>query len=148
MKYKYLVLLFLIPSSLTFAQGTDTSADTQQTQLEGKIHSFDNLLNVVITTSLTGLSLTGATFLMRVIKNEEGDIRAIQISKAKKSLIRAFILFLACTVFIFVFDFIEILYSSTLSVLILDLIISYSLFFTGLAYLTFAAKEIYVTQAK
>ena len=148
MKYKYLVLLFLIPSSLTFAQGTDTSADTQQTQLEAKIHSFDNLLNVVITTSLTGLSLTGATFLMRVIKNEEGDIRAIQISKAKKSLIRAFILFLACTVFIFVFDFVEILYSSTLSVLILDLIISYSLFFAGLAYLTFAAKEIYVTQAK
>ena len=149
-KIQLIILGTLIASVFSFysafAQGSDTNM--QQTELEAKINKLDNLLNISITGSLTGLSLTGSTFLMRLIKNEEDDRHEKQILNAKKSLVKAFVLFLACTVAIFVFDFIEIVYNASLLMLTLDLAISYGLFFSGLAFLTFAAKEIYITQAK
>ena len=151
-KIQLIILGFLIVNSfsfyIAFAQESNTNTAMEQTKLEKKVIELDHLLNTTIPASLTGLSLTGATFLMRVIKIEEEDIVKKQIFSAKKNLVKAFVLFLSCTVSIFVFDFIEVIYYVPLLVLILDLVVSYILFFVGLVYLVFAAKEIYVTQAR
>ena len=151
-KIQLIILGALIVNSFSFcgalAQESDTNTGMQQTKIERKVIELDELLNTTIPASLTGLSLTGATFLMRVIKSEEDDIVKKQIFSAKKNLVKAFVLFLACTVSIFVFDFIEVIYYVPLLVLILDLVVSYGLFFAGLVFLVFAAKEIYVTQAR
>jgi hypothetical protein len=151
-KIQLIILGALIVYSFSFyaasAQEYNTNMTMQQTKLEGKINELDNLLGTAIPASLTGLSLTGATFLMRVVQGEENDIVKNAILNAKKNLVKAFVLFLACTVAIFVFDFIEIIYHVPFFVLILDLAITYGLFFTGLGYLASAAKEIYATQGK
>ena len=151
-KIKLIILGALIVNGFSFcgalAQESDTNTGSQQTKFEKKVIELDNLLSTTIPVSLTGLSLTGATFLMRVVKIEEEDIVKKQIFSAKKNLVTAFVLFLACTVAIFVFDFIEIIYYVALLVLILDFVVSYVLFFLGLVFLVFAAKEIYVTQAR
>ena len=147
-----IVLGFLIVNSfsfyIAFAQESNTNTGMEQTKFEGKINELDNLLGTAIPASLTGLSLTGATFLMRVVKSEEDDIIKKEIFNAKKNLVKAFVLFLACTASIFVFDFIEVIYQVPFLVLILDLGITYILFFSGLVFLAVAARDIYRTQAK
>ncbi len=148
----FIILILLASSALwfypAFAQNTNTSLEN--TGLNEKINQFDHLLNIGISAPLTALSLTGATFLTRSPKDNNEDSRHIQlIDGAKRNLIKAFVIFLACTITIFVFDFIELLLTtSPIIVEIVDLLISYSLLFSGFAYLAVAAKKMYRTQVK
>ena len=92
-KIQLIILGALIVNSFSFcgalAQESDTNTGMQQTKFERKVIELDELLNTTIPASLTGLSLTGATFLMRVIKSEEDDILKKQIFSAKKNLSKA-----------------------------------------------------------
>ncbi len=133
-----------------FAQDMGNSTDLEKTKLETKISEFNNLLNIGITAPMTALSLTGATFLSRSAKNESDDLVYSQLIRdAKKNLIKAFILFLACTIAIFVFDFIQ-LFLIVPHILFgfISLMIQYPLLFVGFGYLAVAAKKMYITQAK
>ena len=149
-----IILLVLISGVLwfhsAFAQDANTNFGLEKTELEEKINAFDHLLNIGISAPLTALSLTGATFLTRSSKTDRDDPTYTQlIQGAKKNLIKAFVLFLACTIAIFTFDFIELLLNASIIVVeIIDLAISYSLLFAGFAYLANAAKKMYLTQAK
>ena len=107
-------------------------------------------MNIGIAAPLTALALTGATFLTRTGKNGDEDSRyTLLMEHAKKNLIKAFVIFLACTIAIFIFDFIELLTTSSIVVIeIVDLGITYSLLFVGFAYLAVAAHKMYLTQAK
>lgn len=151
--------IFIIPILLSssalwfypaFAQNTNTNTSLENTGFNEKINQFDHLLNIGISAPLTALSLTGATFLTRSTKENNGDSRHIQLMDgAKRNLIKAFVLFLACTIIIFIFDFIELLLTtSPVIVEIVDLVISYSLLFSGFAHLVIAAKKMYRTQVK
>ncbi len=150
----FIILILLASSALwfypAFAQNTNTNTSLENTGLNEKINQFDHLLNIGISAPLTALSLTGATFLTRSTKENNGDSRHIQLMDgAKRNLIMAFVIFLACTIVIFVFDFIELLLTtSPVIVEIVDLVISYSLLFSGFAYLVVAAKKMYRTQVK
>ncbi len=150
----FIILILLASSALWFypasAQNTNTNTSLENTGLNEKINQFDHLLNIGISAPLTALSLTGATFLTRSTKENNGDSRHIQLMDgAKRNLIKAFVIFLACTIVIFVFDFIELLLTtSPVIVEIVDLVISYSLLFSGFAYLVVAAKKMYRTQVK
>ena len=123
----FIILILLASSALwfypVFAQNTNTSLEN--TGLNEKINQFDHLLNIGISAPLTALSLTGATFLTRSTKENNGDSRHIQLMDgAKRNLIKAFVIFLACTITIFVFDFIELLLTtSPIIVEIVDLLI-------------------------
>jgi len=149
-----IIFLVLISGGLWFysASAQDSSANSglERTGLGAKINEFDHLLNIGISAPLTALSLTGATFLTRSSKSDTEDPRYTQLmTSAKKNLIKAFVIFLACTIAIFVFDFIELLLTnSPIFVEIVDLAISYSLLFAGFGYLAIAAKKMYLTQAK
>jgi len=155
MNKKNAVIFVLLISSVlwfypAFAQDTSTNLGLENTPLRDKINAFDHLLNIGVVAPLTALSLTGATFLTRSSKIDSEDSAYTQLMHgAKKNLIRAFVLFLACTIAVFVFDFIELLLTTSIIVVgIIDLLVSYSLLFSGFAYLTIAAKKMYLTQAK
>lgn len=112
------------------------------------LFDLDNELNPTITATLTGLSLTGASFLMSVARGAN-DSEALQIHLTKKHFIKAFFMFLLCTIILFVFDFIEILdQKDTLLYIILDVIITFTLFGIGVYYLAMAAKQLYATYGK
>jgi hypothetical protein len=149
-----IILVLLISTGLWFysasAQDVGANSGSDKTQLSEKLIQFDHLLNIGISAPLTALSLTGATFLTRVSKSDSEDsVHTKLMDDAKKNLIKAFVLFLACTIFIFTFDFIELLFTNSIVVLaMIDLGISYSLLFVGFAYLANAAKKMYLTQAK
>jgi len=133
-----------------FAQDTNVNPSLEQAGLAAKISAFDHLLNIGIAAPLTALSLTGATFLTRSSKSDSEDPEYTQlIHDAKKYLIKAFVIFLACTIAIFVFDFIELLLTTSLVIVeLVDLVITYALLFAGFGHLTVAAKKMYRTQAK
>jgi hypothetical protein len=149
-----IILILLISSGLWFysasAQDAGASSGLDKTRLSEKLIQFDHLLNIGISAPLTALSLTGATFLTRSSKSEsENPVHTKLMDEAKKNLIKAFVLFLACTIVIFSFDFIELLLTNSIIILaIIDLGTSYSLLFVGFAYLANAAKKMYLTQAK
>lgn len=149
-----IIFIILICSGLWFfsasAQELKTDPGVEETEFAVKINSFDHLLNIGIAAPLTALSLTGATFLTRTSKSEGEDPTSEKlIHEAKKSLIRAFVLFLACTIAIFVFDFLELLLATSPVVLeLVDLVVSYSLLFAGFGNLSVAAKKMYLTQGK
>ena len=149
-----IILVLLISGGLwfysAFAQDTNTNSGLEKSVLAERLSSFDHLLNIGIAAPLTALSLTGATFLTRTGKNENEDSTYTQsLEHAKRNLIKAFVIFLACTIAIFVFDFIELLLTTSIVIVeIIDLAITYSLLFAGFAYLAVAAKEMYRTQAK
>jgi len=149
-----IIMILLISSGLwfysAFAQEDNAIPSLEKTGIPTKIHDFDHLLNIGIAAPLTALSLTGATFLTRTGKSENEDSTYTHLlEQAKKNLIKAFVIFLACTIVIFVFDFIELLLPiSIIIVEIIDLMISYSLLFIGFAYLAIAASKMYRTQAK
>jgi hypothetical protein len=153
---KKIIIFFvlLISGGLWFysasAQDTSNSTGLEQTGFEAKLFQFDHLLNIGVSAPLTALSLTGATFLTRTYKSDSDDpVYTKLMDGAKKSLIKAFVIFLACTISIFVFDFIELLLSNShFIVVFVDLVISYSLLFSGFAYLANAAKKMYLTQVK
>ena len=149
-----IVLIVLISGGFWFfsvsAQDTNANPNQEKTGFGEKIIAFDHLLNIGVSAPLTALALTGATFLTRSSKSDSEDpIYTQLIRDAKKNLIKAFVLFLACTIAIFVFDFIELLLSTPIIIVeIIDLGISYSLLFSGFAYLANAAKKMYLTQVK
>jgi len=133
-----------------FAQDVNTNSGQEKSGLDQRLNAFDHLLNIGITAPLTALSLTGATFLTRTGKNGNEDSTYTHlIEHAKKNLIKAFVVFLACTIVIFIFDFIELLLPINIIIVeILDLVITYTLLFVGFTYLTVAAQKMYLTQAK
>ncbi len=149
-----IILVLLISTGLWFysasAQDSNTDSGQENSKLAEKLGAFDHLLNIGISAPLTALSLTGATFLTRTGKNENEDATYTHLlEQAKKNLIKAFVIFLACTITIFAFDFIELLLPVTvIPVEILDLAITYALLFFGFAYLAVAANNMYRTQAK
>lgn len=149
-----IILIFLISGGFwlypAFAQDANTNYSQEKSGLAERLSSFDHLLNIGIAAPLTALSLTGATFLTRTGKNENDDsIHTSLLEHAKKNLIKAFVIFLACTIVIFIFDFIELLLPIPIIVVeIIDLVITYSLLFAGFAYLAIAARKMYRTQAK
>ena len=153
---KKIVVIFVVLVSVGLwfysasAQDTGTNSGLERTGFVERISEFDHLLNIGIAAPLTALSLTGATFLTRSSKNDTEDPRHTQLmSSAKKNLIKAFVIFLACTIVIFVFDFIELLLNNaTIIVEIVDLAVSYSLLFAGFGYLAIAARKMYLTQNK
>ena len=108
------------------------------------IDELDNLLNTTVTATLTGLSLAGATFLVRTFNDEE-DETTKYARKAQKDFIKAFFMFLICTISIFVFDFLEIIIrKSSLYVLVPDIIITYGFFGVGIMYLIKSARDIHI----
>lgn len=149
-----IILILLISGGLwfypAFAQDANTNSGQEKSGLAERLASFDHLLNIGIAAPLTALSLTGATFLTRTSKNENEDSTYTHLlEQAKKNLIKAFVIFLACTIIIFVFDFIELLLPTPIVIVeIIDLAISYSLLFIGFTYLANAANKMYRTQAK
>jgi len=149
-----IIFVLLISSGLGFysasAQDTNANSGLEKTGLGAKINEFDHLLNIGVSAPMTALSLTGATFLTRSFKGDSEDPRYTKlIHDAKNYLITAFVIFLACTIAIFVFDFIELLLTtSPVIVEIVDLVITYGLLFAGFGNLTVAAQKMYLTQVK
>jgi len=149
-----IIIVLLISSGLwfysVFAQDDNAVPSLEKTGIPSKIHDFDHLLNIGISAPLTALSLTGATFLTRTGKDSnENSTYTKLIEQAKKNLIKAFVIFLACTIAIFVFDFIELLLPTPSVIIeIVDLGITYALLFAGFGYLSNAARKMYLTQAR
>ena len=133
-----------------FAQDANANSILDIPGFEEKLNAFDHLLNIGVVAPLTALALTGASFLSRSSENNNKDPSNTKLmDMARKNLIKAFVIFLSCTITVFVFDFFEVMTSySRILVLIFDLVLSYSLLFIGFAYLAVAAKKMYLTQAK
>jgi hypothetical protein len=146
-----IVLVLLISSGFWFysAFAQDTNSSQDRSGLVERLTQFDNLLNIGVSAPLTALALTGATFLTR-FPSEDDNVRHSQLmNKAKKNLIKAFVLFLACTIVIFIFDFIQLLGpKSFILIEIMNVGITYPLLFAGFGYLAIAARNMYITQAK
>lgn len=146
-----IILVILISSGLWFysAFAQDTNSNQEKSTLVERLTQFDNLLNIGVAAPLTALALTGATFLTR-FPSEDDNVRYSQLmNKAKKNLIKAFVLFLACTIAIFIFDFIQLLGPKSFIIIeIINVGITYPLLFAGFGYLAIAARNMYITQAK
>ena len=126
-------------NDFAFAQNTVIPQD----DFMNRIDQLDDLLTITVTASLTGLSIAAATFLGRSFGDEEEETKNHMIH-AQKDLIKAFGRFLACTIFIFVFDFLEILGGKpSYFVIVLDIIITYGLFGFGIWHLIKSSKEIF-----
>jgi uncharacterized membrane protein len=134
----------------TFAQSDVTAQNnvTAQNDSPKAIDELDKLLSTQVTATLTGLSLAGATFLVRTFKGEESETK-LHTQQAQKNFIKAFVMFLICTIFIFIFDFIEIIgVGPNIFALFLDFIITYGFFGIGNMYLIKSAREMYVMYGK
>jgi len=133
-----------------FAQNANATSIPNISGFEEKLDAFDHLLNIGVVAPLTALALTGASFLSRSSESYNKDPSNTKLmDMARKNLIKAFVIFLSCTITVFVFDFFEVMTSySRILVLIFDLVLSYSLLFIGFAYLAVAAKKMYLTQAR
>jgi adenosine/AMP kinase len=147
MKKLTFFVLIIFASSLidyAFAQNDMTSQD----DFTKRIDDLDNLLSTQVTATLTGLSLSGAAFLVRTFKNEESETKR-HTQQAQKNFIKAFSMFLICTISIFIFDFLEILGKEpNIYVLFFDLIITYGFFGVGITYLIKSAKEMFIMYGK
>ena len=118
-----------------------------QKDLLDKVLDLDNELNPTVTATLTGLSLTGASFLMSLARTTS-DSESNQIHIIKKHFIKAFFMFLVCTIILFIFDFIEILEAHIVLYVLLDVIITFTFFGLGVIFLARAAKNLYSTYGK
>ena len=119
-------------------------AQNDMTAQDESTKTIDDLLTTSVTATLTGLSIAGATFLGRSFSDEEGETKKHTI-QAQKNFIKAFSMFLICTIAIFVFDFLEILGKEpNIYVLFLDLITTYGFFGVGIMYLIKSAREMYI----
>jgi len=141
-KICWIFFVIIIFSSLLF---NNASAQNDDSQSELKtIGELDDLLSTQVTATLTGLSLAGATFLVRTFKDEENELK-IHTHQAQKNFIKSFVMFLMSTIAIFIFDFLEILIKQPqLYALVLDLIITYGFFSVGIVYLIKSAREIHL----
>lgn len=81
--------------------------------------------------------------MVRITKDDVTEVEVRNITLARKNFIKAFVMFLSCVVILFVFDFIEIIQGETGSVLIADLVFTYTTFGIGLAYLVRAARRLH-----
>jgi len=105
----FALVLVLAASSIysVFAQN-DIKDTIIQKDFMDKVLDLDNELNPTVTATLTGLSLTGASFLMSLARTTN-DSESNKIHIIKKHFIKAFFMFLVCTLVLFIFDFIEIM---------------------------------------
>jgi len=144
----FALVLVLTASSIysVFAQN-DIKDTIIQKDLMDKVLDLDNELNPAVTATLTGLSLTGASFLMSLARTTN-DSESNKIHIIKKHFIKAFFMFLVCTIVLFIFDFIEIMETHLVFYVILDVIITFSFFGLGVIYLARAAKQLYSTYGK
>jgi len=142
-----IVLIFTLSLIFpAFAQNTTNNTSSRQSIVD-KALELDNELNPTITATLTGLSLTGASFLMSLTQSGNvGDKNKIHL--IKKYFIKAFFMFLLCTLSLFVFDFIEILEKNIVLYVLLDVVITFLLFGIGVIYLARAAKLLYSTYGR
>jgi hypothetical protein len=140
-----IMILVVSPTSLVYAQNSVENVNFSKS-IEAKVQKLDDSMSPQITATLAALSLTGATFLVNILKNANQDSEIINIDLAKKSFIKAFYLFLMCAITIFAFDFIQTLFEQhIIGEAFLDILITYSLFGFGTFYLVSAAKALYVT---
>ena len=121
-----------------FAQNQDSWINNEQEKIR-KFNELDGLLTAQIMATLTGLSLAGASFLVRVNKNET----TVNIEHARKNLIKSLMFYLTCLAAIFVFDSMEILFESKILIMISDIVVTYGLFGIGSFYLVRGARGIY-----
>jgi len=143
-----IVLVLAVSSVYSVYAQNNVGNIIDKKDLVDRLFELDNELNPTITATLTGLSLTGASFLMSVARGAS-DSEAIQIHLTKKYFIKAFFMFLLCTIILFVFDFIEILNpKNAVTYVLLDVIITFTLFGFGVIYLSRAAKQLYFTYGK
>ena len=136
------ILLF----DLAYSQ-EDIKTEPAPTDLARKLDKLDNLLTAATTVSLAGLSMAAASFLIRSPSGENENY-SLHIQTARKRFIIAFVLLVACTATIFIFDFVEVLWEFNLIIVILDTVFTYGLFGMRLPLLVKGVKEIYVSQAK
>ena len=143
------MILVLVVSSVYSVSAQSDVVNTMDNKDDNeKYRALDNILNPTISATLTGLSLTGGTFLVNLTRNTSETVTN-HIHIARKSFIKAFFMFLICTILLFVFDFIEILdEKNILTYIILDVIITYILFGIGAWYLVNAAKQLYSTYGR
>lgn len=142
-----MVLVLALSSTYSANAQTDVKNTIIQKDLIDKILDLDDELNPTVTATLTGLSLTGASFLMSLAR-VTSDSESNQIHNIKKNFIKAFFMFLVCTIILFIFDFIEILETHIVLYVILDVIITFAFFGLGVNYLARAAKQLYSTYGK
>ena len=145
----FAMVLILAVSSIYSVSAQGDFENTLSTKIsKDKIIALDNILNPGISATLTGLSLTGGTFLVNLARNNDEAVIS-HINRARKYFIKAFFMFLICTLVLFVFDFIEIYDEPEIvTYTLLDVIVSYAFFGLGAAYLVNAAKELYSTYGK
>lgn len=137
-----------VSSIYSVSAQNDVGNTIDKKDLIDKVLDLDNELTPTITATLTGLSLTGASFLMSLARNTT-DSDTIQIHLTKKYFIKAFFMFLLCTIVLFIFDFLEILNEKNVILyVILDVIITFTFFGIGIVYLVRAAKQLYTTYGK
>ena len=144
----FVVLVLMISmSDSAFAQNDIES--TTKKDLMNKMDDLDNSLNPVITATLTGLSLTGASFLVNSLRTKNESEESNHINSAKKHFIKAFFMFIICTIVLLTFDFLQIINArNARELIILDVAITYTLFGIGVVYLVSAAKHLYFTYGK
>lgn len=142
-------IVFVLAVSSIYSVSAQTDIENKMDKNTVKILALDDVMIPSITATLTGLSLTGASFLVNLTRNTGESSDADHVRMARKFFIKAFFMFLICTIVLFVFDFLEILseHYDQLYV-ILDVIISHVLFGIGVVYLIKAAIQLYVTYGK
>lgn len=114
-----------------------------------KITKLDDFLIPTISATLSALSLTGASFLVSLERGGSQDQNTARIGLARKSFINAFFMFLMCTIGIFLFDFLEILYVQYIVIAtIMDILITYAFFAVGTVYLVKAARGLHFTYGR
>jgi hypothetical protein len=124
-----------------FAQ-SDIGNMLQENQEKG-LSQLDNTLTPQISATLAGLSLTGGTFLVNLTRTTSENV-SNHIQIARKSFIKAFFMFLICTISLFVFDALEIVNEKNIiTYIFFDVVVSYVLFGIGALYLVNAAKQLY-----
>ncbi len=143
----FVIVLMFTTSFIYFVFAQSDIENTTNIQVD-KSNRLDDTLTPTITATLTGLSLTGGTFLVNLSQRTNENI-SNHIHLARKSFIRAFFMFLICTIVLFAFDFLEIVDEKNISLYALaDVVASYALFGIGAMNLVIAAKHLYSTYGK
>ncbi|QLH10700.1 hypothetical protein DSQ20_03820 [Nitrosarchaeum sp. AC2] len=137
-----MVLILTVSSICSVSAQSDIENIQKDIRIEKSL-SLDNILNPQIAATLTGLSLTGGTFLVNLTRSNNDD-NTYHINVARKSFIKAFFMFLICTIVLFLFDFLEIIdEKNAVMYTFIDVAVSYALFGFGALFLVSAAKHLY-----
>jgi uncharacterized membrane protein len=143
----FAIILVLSASSI-YSVYAESKID-REIAFENQVLDLDNSLTPPISATLTGLSLTGASFLVNIARSSNEDSDAAHIRLARKFFIKAFFMFLICTIALFIFDFIQILsHLDPVLITLVDIIITFALFSIGVVYLSRAARELYITYGR